>query len=278
MYSCDICDFDYKTKTGYNLHYSSHHEKKIFCCNECGKAFALKSVLKRHVNDIHIKNVKHSCDKCKKEYSSKSTLTLHIKAIHGGKRFICVMCNKEFTQVGNFKRHQESVHEGIKYQCTFCDYKATTKSSLETHNQSKHEGKKFLCDICNSIFTHMSALRFHKKSVHNGETISCENCNFKTTSRSYLTAHQKAKHLAGNTIPSKHCYYLAKYRLDLYKHMYVAHDGMGNKIGKVCSICEYQTMYKSNLLRNTLNCSIQIVGKKSSNAKNVHFKQSGWKV
>ena len=52
-----------------------------FECNICGKSFASKHYLRRHVSSLHL-NQKFSCDQCDDSFSTKSNLNMHIKTVH----------------------------------------------------------------------------------------------------------------------------------------------------------------------------------------------------
>jgi len=48
-------------------------------CNECGKEFANKSILKTHSDTVHEKNKDFICNICEKEFTVKDNLLKHQK-------------------------------------------------------------------------------------------------------------------------------------------------------------------------------------------------------
>lgn len=66
-------------------------------CNLCGKCFAVKRYLHRHVQ-THTKIKLYECKQCGKCFAEKSNLSGHV-SIHGGiKPHKCRMCEKSFTR------------------------------------------------------------------------------------------------------------------------------------------------------------------------------------
>ena len=58
----------------------------MFKCDECGKYFAWKDYLSRHVTSVH-EGVIHRCDKCDKYFAHKGNLHVHKKSAHENVKF-----------------------------------------------------------------------------------------------------------------------------------------------------------------------------------------------
>ena len=86
---------------------------KLFVCTRglCGKKFAYKSSLRKHITSIH-DDIK--CGECGVSFTKISKMKLHIRTVHEGLRpqpHQCTICFKTFSQMsenGNFKRHMKS--------------------------------------------------------------------------------------------------------------------------------------------------------------------------
>ena len=61
FFKCSYCKYETSSLRWIISHYDNWHpEKKVFPCETCGKLFARKYVLERHVRKAHIKNRRKS--------------------------------------------------------------------------------------------------------------------------------------------------------------------------------------------------------------------------
>ena len=68
-----------------------HHNKKVhegveFCCDICGKDFAFKKGLRRHIITVHEGKKDFECNKCDHKFTQKNNLKCHIEEVHENKR------------------------------------------------------------------------------------------------------------------------------------------------------------------------------------------------
>ena len=133
IYHCSICDEQYRTLNGLNLHLFHVHERNVtdLGCSFCGKEFTSKQEVKNHILTDH-KEKKYECSKCEASYRSEMSLQYHI----------------------------ESVHEGKKYQCTDCGEVFISLQRLESHTATKHD-RTFECPTCKAVYSSKKALKEH---------------------------------------------------------------------------------------------------------------------
>ena len=92
-------------------------------CKMCKKEFKKSSNLKRHMDNVHVKNVrrksesreetkvenKYTCETCKKDFKRIDNLGRHMKNVHGGEKRNtdnhCKGCKKQFVNKTNVLRH-----------------------------------------------------------------------------------------------------------------------------------------------------------------------------
>ncbi|CAL1603176.1 unnamed protein product [Knipowitschia caucasica] len=75
----------------------------------------------------------HTCAQCGKSYAHKPSLFRHIHTHKGQKPFQCSVCDKRFTQKPHLNKHMRT-HTGEKpYCCPFCAKTFTDKSSVTQH-------------------------------------------------------------------------------------------------------------------------------------------------
>uniref|UniRef100_A0AAZ3S522 C2H2-type domain-containing protein n=1 Tax=Oncorhynchus tshawytscha TaxID=74940 RepID=A0AAZ3S522_ONCTS len=94
-------------------HCSKHSttSRKTHHCHDCGKTFALKADLQRHMTLT--KKRLSECRFCNKCYNSTCKLKAHVRLCHGGKPCTCPVCGKIFKYKGVLPKHMR-IHQGEK--------------------------------------------------------------------------------------------------------------------------------------------------------------------
>ena len=142
---------------------------KEYKCETCGKSFAQKGGLKRHIYTTHEGHKDFKCDSCGKLFSSEQNLKTHIHSIHEGhKDYNCVICGKSFSQAGHLKSHIHSVHVGLKeHKCEICGKSFSQAGVLKRHIDTVHERHKYYkCEICGKSFSQSGVLKKHINKIH----------------------------------------------------------------------------------------------------------------
>ena len=101
---------NYGNKPKLMRHVHSHTGYKPFTCEHpgCYKAFVTKEQLKNH-ETTHTKSRKYQCDQCGKAFAVKSALTTHITAVHEEKKtHTCEICGKAFADSSNLSKHKQT--------------------------------------------------------------------------------------------------------------------------------------------------------------------------
>lgn len=91
-------------------HVHSHTGYKPFPCLHpgCDKGFVTKEQLRNH-ETTHTKSRKYKCDQCGKAFAVKSALTTHITAVHDEKKIhSCDICGKSFADSSNLSKHKQT--------------------------------------------------------------------------------------------------------------------------------------------------------------------------
>lgn len=108
---CQFCKKDILVPSQYKIHIRTHSQEKPFNCGQCGKQFAQKSNLTRHIST------------------------------HLTQQYKCDECNKKFSTRHNLQRHQNRHLSIVTYQCSYCDKDLKTEQTLKKHMATRHTNR-----------------------------------------------------------------------------------------------------------------------------------------
>ena len=182
-------------------------KKPARTCHHCGKIMSTKDHLKRHIRNIHEKNieesvlnkikVQHMCTLCGKMLSSEGCLFRHNKNIHEGierKKIECHECGKSYTK-DNFNNHIDYAHTINPVQCDTCGKEMKNKGALRNHMMKVHIATDNVkCTECGKDFPNKIRLYHHTYSVHSYKKSECERCGKKYKNVAMLQAHKRFVH------------------------------------------------------------------------------------
>ncbi|XP_044192010.1 gastrula zinc finger protein xFG20-1-like isoform X1 [Thunnus albacares] len=211
MKNKEILVSDMKFNTGNNS----------FICSQCGKKFASKVSLQRHMTLSHHTGMDlFSCELCDKTFTHKIYLKIHMGVHTGEKRYRCHICEKRFTWRIQLRRHKcadkssqlnggetkpvrnsvriselrcrDAKNSSSSFSCSKCKEKFDNFYSLERHEKAHSEKKPFSCPFCGKSFAHRAHLTPHV-AMHTGERpYRCRYCY-----RSFTWPSQVKKHKCG---------------------------------------------------------------------------------
>ncbi|CAH02081.1 Pzf1p [Kluyveromyces lactis] len=198
-FKCDTCGKEFAKKSHLNRHMFSHTDDKPFTCSICGKGVTTRQQLKRH-EITHTKSFHCSYEGCNESFYKHPQLRSHILSVHE-KKLTCPHCNKTFQRPYRLKNHIDKHHNPEStgmYQCDFlsCTDVFSTWSSLQQHIKQCHP--KLPCPICGKPCVAESGLRNHMM-IHdeslvtkNWKCSSCPDTSF--AKKTQLVQHYEESH------------------------------------------------------------------------------------
>ncbi|XP_010898806.1 zinc finger protein 436-like isoform X2 [Esox lucius] len=186
---------------------------KSHCCYDCGKIFALKTDLQRHVTVarerpiecpynstwklkalVPMSQVGKPCRVCRKTFNSNEHLSQHMR-IHTWERpFSCKDCGKCFHSKGLLNVHIQT-HKGEKrFGCGYCAKRFYQKGNLTQHLRTHTGEKPFSCGECGNKFNRRTHLNRHILT-HTGEKKhGCSVCGRRFAENADLLKHMDKVH------------------------------------------------------------------------------------
>ncbi len=180
-------------------------------CPECpdGRTFGTPANMRRHLRRFHkIETGCEACPQCGKKFANKGALTKHVNMEHGGKD-----SNRDVAAAAD---PVPAPAEGDKFGCNDCPREFESEADLTTHVMDEHMGAvrrssaKFTCEPCDREYGSRSGLNKHKKRMHGPgaaaaaaaiaptaekkKSHNCDPCGKEFRDRSSLWRHNRNKH------------------------------------------------------------------------------------
>ena len=172
-YPCQECNqiFDSAKKLSDHKHYYHKHEEVK--CDQCEKTFDCKRKMLKHKNRFHSDAAQ--CEECGKEFKLRYLLRRHVLMYHKNEigSFPCEACGLIFDRKDKVQRHQQSKHN--KRTCELCGESFEEMKHLIVHRSRQHgiEAKEFLCEICNQYYDNVAVHHFRTHRVMRSPCLVC---------------------------------------------------------------------------------------------------------
>uniref|UniRef100_A0A1B0C803 C2H2-type domain-containing protein n=2 Tax=Lutzomyia longipalpis TaxID=7200 RepID=A0A1B0C803_LUTLO len=221
--TCSICGKFYRNKYNFRKHYENHmkepkppdpdkprrvrrrrKEKPKPTCEQCGRVFAKKSRLVRHLAS-RAHDMFYRCRLCGAPYKDRTALRMHHQEEHR-KFFECAECGKEFEKKVCLRNHLWRFHfvhlmTHIKepVNCYYCRSVLKNRARLRRHIVAKHKGLPWdikdgpiSCPRCQESLENLTAFNQHFLEAHPSdepEIVECSICQKQYTRKGNLVKH-----------------------------------------------------------------------------------------
>ncbi|XP_055541565.1 uncharacterized protein LOC129727605 [Wyeomyia smithii] len=229
-------------------------------CDQCGRAFPLRSSLKTHYS-THFTEIRHQCEICDERHTSAAALKLHFlsHAIHQRRKgrprnnYKCTKCTRTFASKKGLRHHLFTFHINERnsvqrsYKCDQCDEAFTQHQTLLRHYSRSHTDNPKKCDICHKEFNLLSELKSHL-TTHGGNLLICNTCGKTFSKHHALQKHLAFYHSIKTKRPRKQCNICNQFVTNLSSHL-ATHSG---EQPHVCGVCGKKFTFHQSLRRHSL--------------------------
>nr|XP_032832240.1 PR domain zinc finger protein 15-like isoform X2 [Petromyzon marinus] len=253
-YNCKRCQLTFARGGEYLSHIMEIHKERGFCCDICGRRFALKATYHAHMvihrdrlpeSDPTVHKYIHPCELCGRIFNSSGNLERH-RVIHTEKTHGCDVCGKCFARKDMLKEHMR-VHDNIReYLCAECGKGMKTKHALR-HHMKLHKGiREFACEICGRAFSQKVNMLKHMRRHSGTKDYMCELCGKTFCERNSLEVH-KLVHTVGKQFECTLCQRKFVTEYMLHKHEQLTHQRVE---ARACDACGAKVSTRASLTRH----------------------------
>ena len=183
----------------------------LFSCDECGKWFKTRKILRGHLMTVHSEQRRFKCDQCDFAAKSGVVLSRHKRRIHDKElKHLCSLCGMKFFSAYKLKMHTEKRHMfGGKLQVA-PEKTGGSGGRVEVPQIDPQTGEihPHRCEKCKLNFDSAVALTSHNNKSHNPKQEkskkACPDCN-KEYHLNYLPEHQMMEHPTEEMLRSVEC-------------------------------------------------------------------------
>ncbi|NXR64376.1 ZN142 protein, partial [Rhadina sibilatrix] len=141
-YLCPDCGYKCKWVNQLKYHMTKHTGLKPYRCDECEYCTNRADALRVHKETRHQEARSFICEQCGKAFKTRFLLKTHLKKHSEEKPYVCNACGRAFRWAAGLRHHYLTHTNEHPFFCRYCPYKAKQKFQVIKHIQRHHPEHK----------------------------------------------------------------------------------------------------------------------------------------
>ncbi|NWQ74749.1 ZN142 protein, partial [Columbina picui] len=137
-YLCPDCGYKCKWVNQLKYHMTKHTGLKPYRCDECEYRTNRADALRVHKETRHRDARSFICEQCGKAFKTRFLLKTHLKKHSEEKPYVCNACGRAFRWAAGLRHHYLIHTNEHPFFCRYCPYKAKQKFQVIKHIQRHH--------------------------------------------------------------------------------------------------------------------------------------------
>uniref|UniRef100_A0A670K421 Zinc finger protein 142 n=1 Tax=Podarcis muralis TaxID=64176 RepID=A0A670K421_PODMU len=137
-YLCPECGYKCKWVNQLKYHMTKHTGIKPYQCDECEYCTNRADALRIHKETRHREARSFICEQCGKAFKTRFLLKTHLKKHSEEKPYVCNVCYRGFRWAAGLRHHYLTHTNEHPFFCRYCSYKAKQKFQVIKHLQRHH--------------------------------------------------------------------------------------------------------------------------------------------
>ncbi|XP_056409565.1 LOW QUALITY PROTEIN: zinc finger protein 142 [Hyla sarda] len=137
-YLCPECGYKCKWVNQLKYHMTKHTGLKPYRCEECDYCTNRADALRVHRETRHRDVRSFICEQCGKAFKTRFLLKTHLKKHSEEKPYVCNVCQRGFRWPAGLRHHYLTHTNQQPFFCHYCSYRAKQKFQVVKHLQRHH--------------------------------------------------------------------------------------------------------------------------------------------
>ncbi|XP_051869953.1 zinc finger protein 142 [Pristis pectinata] len=137
-YLCPDCGYKCKWINQLKYHMTKHTGAKPYQCDQCDYCTNRADALRTHKETRHKEARSFICEQCGKGFKTRFLLKTHLKKHSEEKPYVCSVCHRGFRWQAGLRHHYLTHTNEHPFFCRHCSYKAKQKFQVVKHIQRHH--------------------------------------------------------------------------------------------------------------------------------------------